>query len=94
MFGLGADGHSLFAFADAIDHACFRIQLRTGLVEVGDLQVGAVPQAAAIGFELGEQQAQQGSLANAVRADQADAVAAHDAQTEIAHDGLAFIREA
>jgi len=78
MLGLGADGHGLLAFADAVDDARLRVVLCTRLVEVGHLQIGAVLESTARRLKLTEQDFQQRGLADAVRANQANAVAAHD----------------
>jgi hypothetical protein len=53
------------------------------LVEIGGDQIGAVAQAPGIRLDLPQQQLQQGGLAGAIGADDADAVAAHDAGREI-----------
>jgi hypothetical protein len=52
------------------------VELLAVLVEAGDLQVRAQADRARVGLELARQQLEQGGLAGAVRADDADAVAA------------------
>ena len=56
----------------------FEVERVAHLVEVGDLQVGALAHLAAVGRELAEDQLEQRGLAGAVGADQADLVAAQD----------------
>ncbi len=60
------------------------------MVEVGHLEVRAELDGARIRSQLTEQDAQQGGLADAVVADDAEAVAAHDAQREIFQQGPTF----
>src|SRR5690606_28879446 len=71
----------------ALGHVVHRVpviaKLAAVLVEIGDLQARAVLDAAAVGPQLPQQQAQQGGLAAAVGADQADAVAAFDDRAEV-----------
>ncbi len=52
---------------------------RAALIEICRNQIGAVAQTAAIGGKLAQKHLQEGRLAHAIGADDADAVAAHDA---------------
>ena len=71
-----ADLHEVGAVRDAVEHGRVRIELLAQLVEVRDLEAGALADAPAVRRELAEQQAEQGGLARAVGADEPDAVAA------------------
>ena len=80
---------------DVVEDGRDLVELGAQLVEVGDLEVGAVADAARLRRQLAQQQAQQRRLARAVRTDDAELVAAHDRRREVARrPGSAAISEA
>ncbi len=78
---IAAAGHVLQRVAGVV-------QLAAVLVEVGDLQIGAQVHLAGIRLQLTQQDLEQGGLARAVRADDADLVAAQDRGRGIAQEDL------
>ena len=86
MLALVADLDPFAAGADEVFQRRVQVERVAHLVEVGHLQVGALPDLAAVGRQLAEDQLEQGGLAGAVGTDQADLVAAQDGRGEIAHD--------
>ncbi len=92
MRAAAADVDELLALGDIVQRVPVLAQRRAVLVEIGDLQIGAALDLAAVGREFTQQQADQGGLAGTVRADDADPVAAHDAGREIAHQGASANR--
>ncbi len=83
------------AFArDVLRHGLRVIDLPAQLVEVNDLQVRPELDLAGVRRELAEQELEQGRLAAAVRADDADLVAAPDGRAEVAHDRPLAVGEA
>ena len=90
MLFLAADFHKVVALADDVGHAGFFIQLGAELVKVGHFQLAAALDAAAVGFQLAQNQFQQGSFAGAVGADQADFVAAQNAAGKVLDQRAAF----
>ena len=84
---LAVDDDGGVAVVDAVGDGRLGIELFALLIEVGDLQAGAVLDRAAVGLHLAEQQPQQRRLAGAVRTDQADAVAAQDPHREVRMTG-------
>jgi len=81
------------AVRDVVEDGRLLVELAAQLVEVGDLQVRAVPDRAALRRQLAQQQAQQRRLARSVRAHDADLVPAHDRGGEPADDRPALVRE-
>ena len=79
------------AVRHGVGHGLLRIQLPPQLIEVADLQVGALLHGAGVGGHLADQDAQQRALADAVVADEADAVPAHDAQRQVPDERLAAV---
>ena len=65
------------------------VQLRAQLVEVGHLQLGAVPHPPLLRRQLAEQQPQQRGLARAVGPDEPHAVAAHDLGRQVPRSSAA-----
>ena len=72
------DAHVVGAVADDVGHAFFRVEVFAQLAEIADLQRRALRDRAVLRLDFAEQDAQQGALAHAVVADQANAVAAAD----------------
>ena len=85
------DGHGGVAVGHGVLHAHRLVELRAKLVEVDDLELGALLDGAGLRRELAEEQAEQRGLARAVGADDADLVAALDARREIAHNPAAVV---
>src|SRR5262249_41058586 len=72
---------------DAVEDGALGVELLAKLVEVGDLEPGAMPNGALVGCSLAEQEPEQGRLAGAVGPDQTDPVAPHDGGGQARHDG-------
>ena len=88
MLALPRKLHPLAARADGVCQGRVQIQPGAHLVEVRDLQFAALADLARGRLQLSENQLEQGRLAGAIRADQADLVAAQDGGGEIANDQL------
>ena len=78
MLALVADLDPFAAGADEVFQRGVQVERVAHLVEVGDLQIGALAHLAAVGLQLAEDELEQRGLAGAVGADQADLVAAQD----------------
>src|SRR5216684_8460820 len=74
------------ARADRLGDSFLGVESFAHLVEVGGLDVGAQAHASRVGRELAEGQVDEGGLARAVRADEAEPVAAADEEVEVAYD--------
>src|SRR5262249_33434121 len=81
---LAVDQHEVAARIDVVRHRFVEIQLRALLVVVGHFLPATSPDLAGGGFEFAEQKLEQGALARAIRADDADALAAKDPRGEAA----------
>ena len=77
----------LAARADEVGQRGVEVEVVAHLVEVGDLQVGALLDGAAVGRQLAQDHLEQRGLARAVGAHQADLVAAQDGAGEALDDG-------
>ena len=71
---LTVDLDEVATLGEVVDHRLFKIQLIAQLIEIGHFQFGTVLYGTGGGLELAEHQFEQGTLARAVVADQADAV--------------------
>src|SRR3546814_8531882 len=74
------------------DLICLFIQLRAHLVEVGNLQIGALLDGAGIGSFIAQYHFQQRRFAGTVPTDQPDVVATQNTCAEIVHDDLVALR--
>ncbi len=79
---------------DVVDHGCIFIELRFHLVEVGDRKIGTLFNAAAVRFELPQQDVQQRSLARTIGSDDANAVAAQNGCRQVLDQRVALVTEA
>ena len=93
VLGLAADLDVFAALGDVLDRVPVLAQGGAVLVEVRDLQLGALLHFARLRLQFAQQELQQRGLAAAVRADQADAVAAQDGGGEIADEDVFPVRE-
>ncbi|KAF5029748.1 hypothetical protein DSECCO2_645370 [anaerobic digester metagenome] len=84
LYGVRALGH-------VVHDRFLAVQGRAQLVEIGDLQPGAVAHLAGMGGKLPQQQAQQGGLAGTVGADQPHPVAALDQRRKVAQHRLGVL---
>ena len=80
MLALATDLHPFGAGADRLGHGLFGIELLAHLIEIGHLQLRAEAALAGISLERAQDQFEDGRLAGAVGADQAEMVAAHQVQ--------------
>ncbi len=88
MHAAAADRQHLAALGHVVLHAAGFIQLVALLVEVGHLEARAQLHRAALRGQLAQDEAEQGGLARAVRAQDAHLVAARDHRAEAAQDHL------
>ena len=88
MLALAIDLDPIAARRNGIGQARLFIQLRTHLVEVGDLQLGTLADGAAVGLVFTEDQLEQRRLASAIQSDQTDLIATQNRCTEILDDHL------
>src|SRR5690606_37624069 len=82
---LAVDLDEIPTLGEVVDHGLFQIQLAAQLIKVRHFQLGAMLDGAAGGLKLTEHQFQQGTLAGAVVADQADTVPTNDVGGKTAH---------
>ncbi len=75
MLAFVADLHEVGARTNGVGQCGLFVQLLAHLVEVGNVHGGAALYAAAIGFQLAQDEFEQGSFAHAIGAQQANAVA-------------------
>ena len=92
MARLPTDLHRVVAVADVVGDVLRVVELVAELVEVGDLDVGPQSDAAGVGRELTEEDAEEGRLTGAVGADDADPVAAGDGRRDVVEDRLLSAR--
>src|SRR3546814_278482 len=83
VLALAADLDELQPLGDVFQRVPVLAQRRAVLVEVGHLQLGADADLAGLRLQVAQQQLEQGGLAAAVGADQADAVAANRKSTRM-----------
>ena len=83
MLALRADFDPLTARADEVFQRGVHVQCIAHLIEVRHLQVGALANLAAVGFEFAQDHFQQSRLARTVGADQAHFVAAQEGSREV-----------
>jgi hypothetical protein len=88
---LAADLHVVGAGGDGVDEGGFVVQLVAELVEVGHFLARAALDAALVRLDFAQDELDQGGLAGAVGADQAQLVAAQDAGGEVADQGLSAV---
>src|SRR3546814_111811 len=93
VLALAADLDELQPLGDVFQRVPVLAQRRAVLVEVGHLQLGADADLAGLRLQVAQQQLEQGGLAAAVGADQADAVAAQDGRGKVAHQCTIAERE-
>ena len=86
MFALGANLNPLAAGADEVFERGVHIQGVSHLVEVGDLQIGALAHFAAVGGEFSQNHFEQRGFAHAIRADQTNLVATQKGGGEVLGD--------
>ncbi len=72
-------------------HAPVRVELFPHLVEINNLQAGALPDRALVRRQFSQQQAQQGGLARSVGADDPHPVSAHDGGGQVGDDRAAVV---
>ena len=83
MFALGANLDPFAAGADEVFERGVHVKRVAHLVEVGDLQIGALAHFAAVGLEFAQNHFEQRGFAHAVRADQTNLVAAQEGSGEV-----------
>jgi hypothetical protein len=88
---VAVDAYIVGAVADDVGHAFFRIERFAQLAEIADLESVPWLTVPCWGWSLAEQDAQQGALAHAVVADQADAVATADLAGEVPEQRLVAV---
>ena len=87
VFALAVDLDPLAAGADEVLQRGVQVDGIAHLVEVGHLHIAALAHLAAVGGQLAQDHFEQGGLACAVGAHQADFVAAQQGAGEVLHDG-------
>src|SRR5262249_41137563 len=93
MPALATDRHGVAAAAgQRVAQGRRRVERLTSLVECHLREVGAEPHLARVRRQHPREQVEQGGLAGAVWADDADPVAARDASREVAHDRALAVR--
>ena len=88
MLALISNAYPFAARADEVFQGRVQIQRVAQLVEVGDFQVGPLPQFASFGYQFAQDEFEQGGFADAVVSNQSNLVAAQNRGAEIADDHL------
>ena len=89
MAGAAAHGDAIAAQGEVVEHGGVFVEGGAQLVEMGHLEAGAEADPPLIRLQLPEQQTDQGGLATAVGADDAEPVTAQDGEIEIPYQGAA-----
>ena len=87
MLALVADLDPFAAGADEVLERGVQVQRIAHLIKIGHLQLGATAYFAAVRFEFAQDELEQGGLARAVGAQQADLVASQQGAGELVDDG-------
>ena len=88
MLALTTDLHPLAARADGVGKRRIEVQRAAHLVEIGDLDLGALAHDATVGLQLAEDELEQRGFARTIRPDQPDLVTTQNGRAEVLHDQL------
>ena len=83
MAGAAANLDTLAAPGNVVEHGQIRVQGVAALVEIGHLLFGTQANLASLGFQLPQQQFDQGTFTRAIGADETDLVTTHQGEIQV-----------